>query len=181
LAVECYNIGPSYTGGWIYYINCTGGTQEQYFNPGETGTLCIDELLTDTNNIAVPTGVQCYDCTPCPPYNPAPLICTCHEITISQEDIDNATGNNNPVTINGAYYPSANGKVFFKYFECGYGNEPRLTMFGVAGIYNICIWSADTRYSPALVYFQGDVQLTAPTSSYVNSLVPCNKPEDCDR
>ena len=135
----------------------------------------------DDNNIAVPTGVQCYDCVPCPPYNPTPLTCTCHEITITEDDINAAIGNTYPVWINGMYWPITNGKVFFKYYECGYGNQETSMMFGVPGKYNVCIWSADTTPTPPLIYYVDDVQMTAPTSSYVNSLVPCTRPEDCDR
>jgi hypothetical protein len=181
LAVECYNIGPSYTGGWVGYVPCTGGTTEQYFAPGETGTLCIDTLLYDPNGIATPTGVPCYDCTPCPPYNPQPLACQCYEITITQEDIQNATDNNNDIIINGVYFPSKNGQVFFKYYDCGVGYEQTATSFNSPGTYNVCILTVDEQPgNPALFYFQNDIVQTG-TSSYINSGKPCESNVDCNK
>jgi hypothetical protein len=177
--MECYNIGPSYTGGWIHYINCTGGTMEQYFQPGETGTLCIDTLLDDPNNIAVPTGVGCEDCFPCPLYEPQPLPCICHEITITEEDINSATGNNGEIYINGVYFPSTNGQVFFEYYECAGDHSLTATSFNSPGVYNLCIYSADESPGmPALYYFNTNQQQIG-TSSYVSSSTPCTRDGDC--
>jgi hypothetical protein len=178
--MECYNIGPSYTGGWIWYVNCTGGTMEQYFQPGETGTLCIDTLLGDPNNIAVPTGVGCEDCFPCPPYNPPPLTCRCVEITITGEDISNAMGNNGEIYINGVYFPSKNGQVFFEYYGCGGDNVATAISFNTPGTYNLCIFSADESSGPAMYYFQDNVQNIG-MSSYLVSDTPCTKDGDCER
>jgi hypothetical protein len=179
--VECYNVGPSYTGGWVQYINCTGATVEQYFEPGETGTLCIDSLILDVNNLTTPTGVACVDCVPCPPYTPQPLPCICHEITITQLDIQNATDNNNGVTINGVFFPSANSQVFFKYYECAGDHSKTAIAFVSPGTYNVCIYAVDeTPGIPALVYYQGDTQQVA-TSSYVKGSTPCTRDEDCER
>jgi hypothetical protein len=178
--MECYNIGPSYTGGNIWYVNCSGQTTEQYFQPGETGTLCIDELLGDTNNIAVPTGVGCEDCFPCPPYNPAPLACRCVEITITLEDISNAVGNTGDIWINGVYFPAKNGQVFFEYYECGGDNGLTARNFNAAGTYNLCIYSVDENSGPAMYYFADNLQNIG-TSSYLMSNVPCVRDGDCER
>jgi hypothetical protein len=179
--VECYNIGPSYTGGWIWYVNCTGGTMEQYFQPGETGTLCIDELLQDLNGIATPTGVACVDCVPCPLYEPQPLPCICHEITITEDDIQNATDNTGEIYINGVYFPSKNGQVFFEYYECAGDHSLTATSFNSPGVYNLCIYSVDESPGmPALSYFNGNVQQIG-TSSYVKGSTPCSRDEDCVR
>jgi hypothetical protein len=180
LTVECYNIGPSYTGGWIWYVNCSGQTTEQYFQPGETGTLCIDELLQDFNGIATPTGVGCVDCVPCPPYNPAPLACRCIEITITEDDISNAMNNTGDIYINGVYFPAKNAQVFFEYYECGGDNGLTARNFNAAGTYNLCIYSVDENSGPAMYYFADNLQNIG-TSSYLMSNVPCTRDEGCDR
>jgi hypothetical protein len=125
--------------------------------------------------------VSCFDCTPCPPYTPQPLPCICHEITITQDDIQNATDNTGDIYINGVYFPSKNGQVFFKYYECAGDHGLTATSFNSPGTYNLCIYSvSESPGFPALSYFNGNVQQIG-TSSYVKGSTPCSRDEDCVR
>ena len=179
IAVQCYNCGPSYESVNIVYVNCSGQTIERGFAPGQTDTLCVDEMIDNPGGFCTPTGVSCFDCVPCPEYNPQELPCQCVNVTITQQDLNNANGNTQDGTINGHIVNSPDGKVVLTVYECSDGTYPSdIRVFDTAGTFNICIYSIEYFLGASLFIFQNDTPQIA-TSSYQVTGNPCTLDGDC--
>jgi hypothetical protein len=137
-------------------------------------------MVDNPGGFCTPTGVSCFDCVPCPEFNPQELPCQCVTVTITQQDLDDATGNNSEVILNGHTVNSPNGKVILTVFECGNKVYPSdIREFSTAGTFKICIYSIEDYQGSSLFIFQNDTAQIATSSSYQVTGTPCTTDGDC--
>jgi hypothetical protein len=91
------------------------------------------------------------------------MACKFYDVTISQTDLDNATGNTDP---------NFNGKVFFDFTDCN--SIPTTLDFTVAGTYTNA-FCADNTQLIQISYYQNDLQNLTPVSTETEQGV-CSSP-----
>jgi hypothetical protein len=87
------------------------------------------------------------------------VACSCfnYDVTIGQDDLDDATGNTDP--------GKDNGIVYVDYTNCV--GTPVVGQYSVAGIFPDSICVDTTALSPSIYYYKNNIQ-TAPSTSSVS-------------
>ena len=103
--------------------------------------------------------------TPTATPTPTPTPCTCNyiDVTITQNDIDSASGNTNP---------SLNGVVYYQYNTCQSPSPMVDEPYTVAGTYSnsVCVLSTQIAFT-LFYYYQNDVVVDSLTSPFTSSYV----------
>ena len=106
--------------------------------------------------------------TPTPTPTPTETTCICRylDVTITQQDIDDATGNSNP---------SENGKVYIYYTDCN--SSPVSFEYDTAGTYvhSVCALASQIGILTYTYYYKNNGEENG-TSSYVDSFDCCSAP-----
>ena len=127
--------------------NTTANTE----TPTPTPTITPTQTVTQTNTPTVtPTNT--------PTVTPTNCDCVYVDITISQLDINSATGNTEP---------SENNVVAYQYNICGSPSPQTIEYYSVAGVYtnSVCVKENQVG-SSTLYYVKGDDIITSGTSTY---------------
>jgi len=161
------------------YIDCdTCLTDNELICPTSTPTPTVTETPTATptntetptaNPTKTPTPTPTYTETPTPTVTPTitptvtPCECQYVDVTVSQSDLDSASGNTNP---------SVNGVIYYQYNICS-GLYPMVDEpYSVAGSYpnSVCILASQFVFS-LFYYYQDDLLIDSQTSpgSFVSS------------
>jgi len=151
LASATGNTDPSRNGVvFVAYTDCDNiNRDDQYTISGSyPNDICVSDIQVPNfyyyqDNVGITSGTSSATiqgtCLPTPP-------CNYFDITISQTDLDDATGNTNP---------SENGVVFVSYFDCS--NVTQDTPFNTAGVYTNAICESGEYTGAYLYYSKNDV------------------------
>ena len=136
----------------VYYIYFTGATAPGCFTVNSsTGATSVDGVSTISN-----PEDDCATCTGC----------TCHyvNVTITQSDIDAASGNTNT---------SLNGVVTVQYNVCSNPNPQTTKDYTVAGSYpnDLCVLKSSIYTGTNIIYYFQDDNLVTSTYPYTGSSV----------
>ena len=125
-----------------------------------TTTTTTTEAPTTTTTTEAPTTTTTTEAPTTTTTTITPISCTLYDVTIGQQDLDDAVGNTDP---------SENGIVYVEYLKCG---DVLTTMaYSVAGTYSICVEELNL---PS-IYFMSFDNVTNPTqSSATDSSTPCS-------
>ena len=138
------------------------GIEQAFYVPITTGSPCCDETTTTTTSTSSTTTTT------------TTLSCNCVDIVISQDDIDDATGNTMPF-LNGTVllWPekdaSCEGELT--------GQDPP-AYFSVAGTYTYCL-KASAVPTIELTYVKDNNIVTVVQSEIVNLGTPCSVNGEC--
>lgn len=134
------------------------GIEQAFYVPITTGSPCCDETTTTTTSTSSTTTTT------------TTLPCNCVDVIISQDDLDDATGNT---------LPFFDGKVNLfpdKDITCENGSTD--AYYSVAGTYTYCL-KGDLIPTIILQYVKDDAVITSVQSQIVNLGTPCLVNGEC--
>jgi hypothetical protein len=134
------------------------GIEQAFYVPITTGSPCCDETTTTTTSTSSTTTTT------------TTLPCNCVDVIISQDDLDDATGNT---------LPFFDGKVNLfpdKDITCENGSTD--AYYSVAGTYSYCL-KGDLIPTIILQYVKDDAVITSVQSQIVNLGTPCLVNGEC--
>lgn len=161
--IDTYNRPGVYTLGCVDYlvgITALGqvdGVESSIYVPITVGSPCCDVTTTTTTTIPPTTTTT------------TTLTCSCVNIIISQDDIDDATGN---TFLNGF----VNIEGYIKETTCD--NQDITEHYNTAGTYTHCLKTANLPYF-SLYYLKDNVIVTNVQSQIVNLETPCLVDGEC--
>lgn len=125
--------------------------------PTRTATSTPTQTATRT---VTPTNTPTRTSTPTPS---VPCNCTTFNVTISQTDINNATGN--------SFFSSQNGKVSLLYDQCN--GSSVVNDYTSSGTYTVCVNNTINQVSASLYYYANDLPIFTPIVSTLTNTQQC--------